>query len=380
MDSVDGVDSTGHNTPRPTVLLAGGGTAGHVNPLLAVASELQRRRPAAELLVLGTKTGLEQRLVPAAGFELADIPRVPFPRRPSGDMLRFPGRMRQAVRAAERAIDRIDADVVVGFGGFVAAPAYLAARNRKVPIVVHEANARAGMANKLGARFTNHVAVTFPDTKLTSAQVTGLPLRRSIAQLDRVAQRTAARAELDIPQDVPLLLVTGGSLGAQRINEAITRASTQLTEAGTHILHLTGADKAADIADRVDTSAHHIVEYLDRMELAYAAADLVLGRSGAGSVAEISAVGLPAIYVPLAIGNGEQQLNAQPVVSAGGAVLITDGELTADAVSSTVLGLLGDTKRLAQMAQNAEESGHRNAASRVADMIETAATKRRDGQ
>lgn len=373
------VDHTDHDTPRPTVLLAGGGTAGHVNPLLAVADELQRRRPAAELLVLGTATGLEQRLVPAAGLELVEIPRVPFPRRPSGDMLRFPGRMRHAVRAAEAAIDRIDADVVVGFGGFVATPAYLAARNRQVPIVVHEANARPGLANKLGARFTNHVAVTFPGTKLTGAEVTGLPLRREIAQLDRAAERDRARQELGIPSDVPLLLVTGGSLGALRINEALTRASRQLTEAGAHILHLTGADKAADIADRVDTASHHIVEYLDQMELAYAAADLVLCRSGAGTVAEISAVGLPAIYVPLAIGNGEQRLNADPVVTAGGAVIISDGELSADLISSTVSELLFDSERLANMAQAASQFGHRDAASRVVDMIEIAATKRRDG-
>ncbi len=373
------VDNTDRNTPRPTVLLAGGGTAGHVNPLLAVARELRRRRPAAELLVLGTATGLEQRLVPAAGFELVEIPRVPFPRRPSGDMLRFPARMRQAVRAAEAAIDRIDADVVVGFGGFVATPAYLAARNRQVPIVVHEANARPGLANKLGARFTNHVAVTFPDTKLAGAQVTGLPLRREIAELDRSAQRAGARAALGIPPDVPLLLVTGGSLGAQRLNEALTRASGQLTAAGAHILHLTGADKAFDIADQVDTSAHHIVEYLDQMELAYAAADLVLCRSGAGTVAELSAVGLPAIYVPLAIGNGEQRLNAAPVVAAGGAVMISDGELTPDLITATVSELLFDPPRLEDMARKAADFGHRAATAEIADMIEIAATKRRDG-
>src|SRR5690625_125951 len=373
------VDHTDHDTPRPTVLLAGGGTAGHVNPLLAVALELQRRRPAAELLVLGTATGLEQRLVPAAGFELVQIPRVPFPRRPSGDMLRFPARMRQAVRAAEAAIDRIDADVVVGYGGFVATPAYLAARNCQVPLVVHHAHPRPGLANKLGARLTNHVAVTFPDTKLAGAQVTGLPLRREIAELDRSAQRAGARAALGIPPDVPLLLVTGGSLGAQRLNEALTRASGQLTAAGAHILHLTGSDKAFDIADQVDTSAHHIMEYLDQMELAYAAADLVLCRSGAGTVAELLAVGLPAIYVPLAIGNGEQRLNAAPVVAAGGAVMISDGELTPDLITATVSELLFDPPLLEDMARKAADFGHRAATAEIADMIEIAATKRRDG-
>lgn len=374
------METPDQTTSRPTVLLAGGGTAGHVNPLLAVAKELQRRRPAAELLILGTETGLEQRLVPAAGFELVEIPRVPFPRRPSGDMLRFPTRMRQAVREAEAAIDRIDADVVIGFGGFVATPAYLAARNRKVPIVVHEANARPGLANKLGARYSDHVAVTFPGTRLPGARVTGLPLRREIAELDRGAMRAQAREHFGIPADAPLLLVTGGSLGAQRINEAVTRASKELTEAGAHILHLTGADKAADIANRVDTSAHHIVEYLDQMELAYAAADLVLCRAGAGTVAEVSAVGLPAIYVPLAIGNGEQRSNASPVVDAGGAVIISDGELSAQTVGSTAAELLFSPEKLQKMAAAALQSGHREATAAVVDLIETAATKRREGQ
>lgn len=368
------------NGPRPTVVLAGGGTAGHVNPLLAVAGELQRRRPDAQLLVLGTATGLEQKLVPAAGFELFEIPRVPFPRRPSGDMLRFPGRMRRAIRSAEEAIDRIDADVVVGFGGFVSTPAYLAARNREVPIVVHEANARPGLANKLGARFTPHVAVTFPDTPLANAQVTGLPLRSEIANLDRASARVGARRELGIPPDVPLLLVTGGSLGAQRINEALTSASREITGAGAHILHLTGADKAFDIADQVDTRAHHIVEYLDRMELAYAAADLVLCRSGAGTVAEVSAVGLPAIYVPLAIGNGEQRLNAAPVVAAGGAEIILDAELTPQALRGRVVELLLDPERLSDMSRAATAVSHRDAAQRVCDMVEVAATQRRDGK
>lgn len=368
------------DSPRPTVLLAGGGTAGHVNPLLALARELQRRRPRAQLLVLGTATGLEQKLVPAAGFELFEIPRVPFPRRPTGDLLRFPGRMRRAIRGAEQAIDHIDADVVVGFGGYVATPAYLAARNREIPIVVHEANARPGMANKLGSRLTTHVAVTFPNTRLAHAQVTGLPLRPEIAELDRTSARTAARRELGVPPEVPLLLVTGGSLGAQRINEAVTEASRSITDAGAHILHLTGADKSFDIARRVDPDAHHILEYLDRMELAYAAADLVLCRSGAGTVAEVSAVGLPAIYVPLAIGNGEQRLNATPVVAAGGARMIMDAELTASGVRAVVSELLFDSSQLDEMSRAAAATSHRDAAQRLADLVEVAATRRREGK
>jgi len=358
---------------KPNVLLAGGGTAGHINPLIAVADELRRRRPEGKLLAIGTESGLEKRLIPSAGIDLVEIPKVPFPRRPSADMLRFPHRLRSAIRAAESAIEKIDADVVVGFGGYVATPAYLAARNKEVPIVVHEANARPGLANKLGARYAEHVAVTFPDTKLRSATLTGLPLRRQISQLDRKAERSRARTELGIPQDVPLLLVTGGSLGAARLNERVEDAAPQLAANEIHILHLTGNNKSAGISAAAGSQTHHVVEYLDDMALAYAASDLVLCRSGAGSVSEISAIGLPAIYIPLPIGNGEQRLNAQAVVDAGGALMMADNDLTSQWIVNTVTDLVRDRDRLTTMSEIADRFGHRDATTKVVEMVEDAA-------
>ena len=177
-----------------SVVLAGGGTTGHVAPLLSLADCLRRRDPDTKIVALGTERGLEARLVPAAGYELALMPRVPLPRRPGPDLFRLPGRLSAAVAAASRAIK--GADVVVGFGGYVSAPAYLAARRLGVPIVVHEANARPGVANRLGARITPYVAATFPGTPLAHAQITGLPLRRQITTLDRVSQRETARVAL----------------------------------------------------------------------------------------------------------------------------------------------------------------------------------------
>ena len=168
-------------------LLAGGGTAGHVNPLLATADRLRERDPGATVLVLGTAEGLETRLVPERGYELLTVPRLPFPRRPNGDLLRFPGRWRATVRAAREHLRDRDVDVVVGFGGYASAPAYRAARREKVPIAIHEANARPGLANRLGARFTRFVGVTFASTKLRGRRVVGFPLRREIERLDRAA-------------------------------------------------------------------------------------------------------------------------------------------------------------------------------------------------
>jgi UDP-N-acetylglucosamine--N-acetylmuramyl-(pentapeptide) pyrophosphoryl-undecaprenol N-acetylglucosamine transferase len=355
------------------VLLAGGGSAGHVSPMLALADALRRRDPDTTLLALGTAEGLESRLVPARGYRLALVPKVPMPRRPSGDLLRLPGALRAAVKAAEQAIDEIDAAVVVGMGGYVSTPAYLAARRRRVPIVVHEQNTRPGLANRLGARFTRHVATTFEQTRLPHAVRVGMPLRREISTLDRTSSRAAARAELGLDDDRPALLVTGGSLGAQRLNETMSAVAPQLREAGVQVVHLTGAGKADGLVDGPD---YRVIEYLDRMELAYAAADLVLCRAGANTVCELTTVGLPAVYVPLPIGNGEQRLNAEPVVRAGGGLLVDNADLDAEWVRSQVIPLLGDCDRLSAMAKVAAAQGIRDADEKLADMVLLAAAER----
>jgi len=368
--------------PKGAVLLAGGGTAGHVNPLLAVADALAEAQPGIRLVALGTAEGLESRIVPAHGLELAVVPRVPLPRRPTLDWLRLPGHLRAAVRAAGRAIDGSGAGVVVGFGGYVSTPAYLAARRRKVPVVVHEQNARPGLANRLGATWAKAVAVTFPGTRLRHAQVTGLPLRAPIARLaaakaaDPVATRTRAAMELGLDPARPTLVVTGGSLGALSLNRAVSGAAADLLAAGVQVIHLTGAGKAepvrAAVAGLAGAGRYDVREYLDRMELALAVADLVLCRAGAGTVCELAALGIPAVYVPLPFGNGEQRLNAAGVVEAGGGLLVEDEALTADWVRTRLVPMLagptsGATR--ARMAAAAAKVGVRDAAQRVAALV-----------
>jgi len=358
---------------RPSrVLLAGGGTAGHVSPLLALADCLRRRDPRVDILVLGTTEGLEARIVPERGYDFATVPKVPLPRRPSKDLLRLPVNLRRAVAAAERAIDRVGAEVVVGFGGYVSTPAYLAARRRGVPIVVHEQNARAGIANKVGARLSSHVAVTFPSTKLTGGRVIGMPLRREIVTLDRAARREEARVGLGLREDLPVLLVTGGSLGAKRLNDAFSASVATLRDAGVQVLHATGAGKEF-VATGGDESVPYVVmPYVDRMDLAYAAADTVVCRAGANTVCELTAVGLPGVYVPLPIGNGEQRLNAADVVAAGGGILVPDADVDPVWIAGDVVSLMHDPERLAQMARAAAGAGHREADESLADMVEDA--------
>lgn len=365
-----------------SVLLAGGGTAGHVNPLLAVADALRAARPGIRITVLGTREGLESDLVPAYGLPLAIVPRVPLPRRPSGALLHLPARLRAAVGAATSALEDAGAQVVVGFGGYVSTPAYLAARHRGLPVVVHEQNARPGLANRLGARWARAVAVTFPGTALPHARVTGLPLRAAVSALlderatDPTAARLQAAGELGLDPDLPTLLVTGGSLGALSINRAVSAAASDLLASGVQVLHLTGRGKADPVRRAVEdlpgAERYHVLEYLSRMELALAVADLVVGRAGAGTVCELAALGIPAVYVPLPVGNGEQRLNAASVVAAGGGLLVEDKALDASWLRAHVLPLLvgADAVRLRdQMAQAAASVGVRDAAQRVAQLV-----------
>ena len=327
--------------PR-SVLLAGGGTAGHVSPLLSLADCLRRRDPDVAVLVLGTAEGLEARLVPERGYPLAIVPKVPLPRRPSADLLRLPGNLRAAVTAAGTAIDQSGAEVVVGFGGYVSTPAYLAARRRRIPVVVHEQNARPGLANRLGARIAAAVAVTFPDTALPHAHVIGMPLRHEIATLDRAALRAEARAGFGLDADRPTVLVTGGSLGAARLNAAFYGAVDRAPRGRDPGAARLGTRQGEPVESVPGAAPYVVLPYADRMDLAYAAADLVVARAGANTVCELTAVGLPAVYVPLPIGNGEQRLNARAVVEAGGGVLVDDADMTARWVADRLVGLASD--------------------------------------
>ena len=355
------------------VVLAGGGTAGHIEPALALADALRRRDPRTVITVLGTERGLETKLVPGRGYELTLIPPVPIPRRLSGALLSVPARLRAAVRAVEGVLTDSKADVLVGFGGYVAAPAYLAARRLKIPFVVHEANARAGLANRLGARTTPYVATATPDSSLPHSDYVGIPLRRAVATLDRAASRSQARAFFGLAPDLPTLLVFGGSQGATRLNDSVAGAAADLATAGIQVLHIAGPRRHVDVDPTAGGPAYVVVGYCDRMELAYAAADVALCRAGAMTCAELAAVGLPAVYVPLPIGNGEQRLNAQPVVSAGGGLLVDDASCTSAWVRRVLVPLLCDAGRIAAMGAAAARFGRRDADERLVDLVMRAA-------
>ena len=354
-------------TPTPPrILLAGGGSAGHVSPLLATAAQIRRRSPESEIIVLGTAQGLETDLVPAAGLELVTIEKVPFPRRPNGAALRFPGRFAGTLKAVRTLLRERRIDVVAGYGGYVCPPAYLAAAAQRMPVVIHEANRRPGLANRLGARRAATVLTAFGGSTLPGARRIGMPMREGIAHLNRAARRAEAVAGYGLDPSRPVLLATGGSLGAQRLNAAVGEAAEAFTAAGAQILHVTGRGKADGLAER---DGYRVLEYVSAMEDAYAASDLALTRSGAGTVSELTAVGLPAVLVPLPIGNGEQALNGEEVVAAGGALMVPDAELDAQHLRDQVLPLLLDDQRRDAMAEAARAFGITDAAEVMADVV-----------
>ena len=349
-----------------TYLLAGGGTAGHVNPLLAVADRLRAANPDATILVLGTKEGLESRLVPARGYELLTIAKLPFPRRPGAAMLRFPGALRRTVSRVRGIIHERSVDVVVGFGGYASAPAYLAARAEHCALVVHEANAKPGFANRLGARLTRFVGVLFASTPLRHAEVVGMPLRAEIECLDRPAARAEGYRIFGLNPNQPVLLVTGGSTGARSLNRTISSSVALVLGAGWQVLHIAG--EKSEVADP-QLPGYVLLRYCDRMELAIAVADLAVSRAGSATVSEFTAVGVPAIYVPYPVGNGEQRFNAADVVAAGGAELVLDADFTPAWVASRLVPLLQDRAAIAEMAARAVSVGVTDGTDRMVALI-----------
>lgn len=346
------------------IVLAGGGTAGHIEPALNTADEIRSRSCGDSISILGTAKGLETTLVPARGYQLTLIPPVPLPRRINADLFTLPFRLRKSVAATKQHLISMKANVVVGFGGYVALPAYLAAKSLSIPIVVHEANAKPGLANKVGARFATKVVETVSGSIPNATQM-GLPLRYAISHFDKVQNRAAAIGKWGLSEDRATILIFGGSQGARIINETVAAIAPELIAQGFQILHSVGRGNEDQL---VRGQQHYVtVPYIENMEYAYGVADLVISRSGAMTVAEICAVGLPAVFIPFAIGNGEQILNAKPVVDAGGAVIVENKELNAKTLLQAISTL--QNRGLENCANSSRNLGKLNSAKEFVDLI-----------
>ena len=325
-----------------SIVLAGGGTAGHIEPALAVARVWKSQNPQDEITFLGTAKGLENTLIPAAGFNVSNIPKVRISRTPSLSWVRIPFELVASVKACRTILK--GSDLLIGFGGYVSAPAYIAARTLGLPTIIHEANAKPGWANRLGALFTPYLAVAHGVNTgaFSAALITGLPLRSDVAdglkraEGDWKSARAQAKNRLGFDSSKPLVFVMGGSQGSVAINKVIEQSVPMFSKKDIAIMHSVGRANTLPTA----TDLYRPVAYVDQMADAYLAADLIIARSGAVTCAEFRALGRYALFVPLPIGNGEQFHNAQGLVADGRAEVIDQKQFTRSYLETHIDALL----------------------------------------
>jgi UDP-N-acetylglucosamine--N-acetylmuramyl-(pentapeptide) pyrophosphoryl-undecaprenol N-acetylglucosamine transferase len=369
------------NTQELRLAITGGGTGGHVLPALAVIDELRRRGALADLIWIGSNEGVEQQAAEEAGIHFVAIPTGKLRRYLSLRNLTDAARVPLGVLSARRALAAFRPDVVLSTGGFVSVPAVVAARGL-APVLTHEQTAILGLANRINARFAAVLAVSHRQTEPLAARlhrrvvVTGNPIRVGLTAGDR----SRGLRSLGFEAAMPVVYVTGGARGASPINQRIAALLPGILDR-TQIVHQTGpvsanadAGNLAQLRETLPETVRHrytVVEFLgDELPDVYAAADLVVGRAGAGTIAELAYVGLPAILIPLPGARGDEQaLNARVLGDAGAAVVIAQPDATPERLQAEILALLDDPERRTRMADAARAVARPDAAARLADEL-----------
>lgn len=350
-----------------SVLFAGGGTGGHLYPALALAEEIRSRLPAWEIAFMGTATRMEAQLVPQYGYPFYPVDVVGMPRKLGPELWRFAKALAGSVAEARRVIREVKPRIVVGTGGYVSAPAVLAARMEGIPAVICEQNVFPGIANRVLAKVATRIFTTFPESNRyfprSKVECLGNPIRPEAYRLSR----DEARARLGYP-DVPhLLLVTGGSLGAKSINRATVEAlSRWLEQEDWAVLHVAGKGNFAAVQEatrEVAPERYRLVEFLAEMPAAIAAADLVVSRAGATTLAELTAAGKPMVLVPFQFGGKDQPANARSLSESGAAVALDDRDLSG--MEKVVASLMRDAERREAMSAASRKFGRPEAAREI---------------
>ena len=359
-------------------VVAGGGTAGHTVPGLAIGAELaQRDRGNDAILFVGSERGVEREMVPEAGFEVVLLPGRGIQRRLTVENIGSLLGIGRAIVTAFTLLRRRHPRVVVAMGGYASVPCAIAAFLLRIPIVVAEQNAVPGLANRITARFARASAVSFPATGLPREVVTGNPVRPTMLGVDRSTGRDSAHRDLGIDPDRQLLVVYGGSLGALKLNEAVLDAVATLADRGDlAIRHIVGSRDHPTLSQRIPDLApeglqYQMVEFERDMPTVLCGADLVISRAGATSVADFAALGVPSVLVPLPGAPGDHQTaNARVMADVGAAVLVPNDEVSGDRIATLAQTVLFDRPRLDAMADAASGLGRRDAAALVADLVE----------
>ncbi|MFB7296850.1 undecaprenyldiphospho-muramoylpentapeptide beta-N-acetylglucosaminyltransferase [Streptomyces rubiginosohelvolus] len=363
-----------------SVVIGAGGTGGHIYPGLALAEALRRADPDAVISFIGTERGLETTLIPAAGYRLHTVDMIPFDPALGAKRFLLPAALLRSGAQARSVLRTQKAQVVVGMGGYPSAPAIVGAKMAGLPSVIHESNAVPGRANQFAARLTEHLTVAFDGSRAhlsggERARTVGMPIAASLAALDRPALREEARRAFGIPEGARVVLFNGGSLGAARLTAAAVGLAARWRGRGdVHLLVKTGPAALAETRQKlIDAGAGPVaqaVPYLDRMDLAYAVADLVVCRAGSATIAELATTGVPAVLVPYPHAPGDHQThNARVLSDAGAAHLVPDAETTADRLAEIVDPLLADPARLAAMGRAADPGHHARAADLLAETV-----------
>ena len=348
------------------IIISGGGTGGHPFPALAIANALKRLEPAAEILFVGATGRMEMQRVPEAGYEITGLPVAGFVRGFSLKNITVIGKLFRSMLKSRKIIRRFSPDVVVGVGGYASGPVLKQAQRMNIPTVIQEQNSYAGVTNKLLAQKAEKICVAyegmekyFPKNKII---LTGNPVRQAFNNL--ASLRSEALGHFDLSGTMPVILVLGGSLGAGTINSSVGGGISPVGEAGVQMIWQTGShyyDRMRELTEAADTNNIRVTGFISRMDLAYAAADIIISRAGAGTISELALVGKPVILVPSPnVAEDHQTHNAMALVNREAAVLVTDVAAPAELIA-TALGLLKDTARREILSENIRKLAIRDA-------------------
>jgi len=352
------------------VLIAGGGTGGHINPGLAIAKHIKQQEPLAEITFVGTKKGLETKLVPREGFILETITVRGFKRKLSFDTVLAVKELLQSFFEAAKLIKRIKPDVVIGTGGYVCGPVLYVAAKKGIPTLIHESNAYPGVTNRLLAKYVSYVAISFIDSKKyfkDSEKLihTGNPVRQELLK----ANKLEVIKQLDIASDKPLIVVMGGSRGARKINETVALMLNNNFKGEFNIIFSTGEEQFEGVNSSIKIDDKYkkmvkVVPYIYDVEKVYVASDLMICRAGAITISELQTMGIPSILIPSPyVTANHQEHNARSLEKDGGAVVILENELNADILYKQICNLISNRNELKKMAESATKN-------RITDSVE----------
>jgi len=356
------------------VIVSGGGTGGHIFPAISIANELKERFPETEILFVGALGKMEMERVPAAGYRIVGLPVIGFPRKPSFLMVTFFLKLLKSMRLAKKIIADFKPDVAIGVGGFASGPILKAAVRKGVPAVLQEQNSYAGVTNKLLAAKVDKICVAYPNMEryfpAEKIVLTGNPIRKNL--IEAVINKDEAFRYFELNAEKPVVLVIGGSLGARTLNESVMANLELIRKSEAQILWQTGSYYYKEMLERLGENSPenlHTMEFVSRMDLAYAVADVVISRAGAGTISELCLLGKPSVLVPSPnVAEDHQTKNALSLVDNQAALLIKDAD-SKDNLWIETFNLLNDKPRLKSLSENIRKLGRPNAAKEIVDVI-----------